>query len=74
MRFDISGHQARSQRRSERKRLAHATLAAALAGALSLMFSFALGVQDASWSEAWRGAGSAYTLFGAQDSGSLRQG
>ena len=73
MRFDISGHQARLQRRSERKRLAHATLAAVLAGAVSLMFSFALGVQNASWEEAWAGVGGAYTLFGS-DSGRPREG
>ena len=74
MRFDFSGRQASLQRRSRRKRVAHATLAAVVAGAVSLMFSFALELQDASWSEAWTGAGSAYTLFGAQDSGGPRQG
>ena len=74
MQVDFSGQQARSQRHSRRKRVAHATLAALLAGAVSLMFSFAMGLQDAGWTEAWTGVGHAYTLFSSQQSGSPRHG
>ena len=53
MQIDFSGQQASSPRHSRRKRAAHATLAAMLAGAVSLIFSFAMGLQDAGWTEAW---------------------
>lgn len=68
MQVDFSGQQASSQRHSRRKRVAHATLAAMLAGAVSLIFSFAMGLQDAGWTEAWTGVGHAYTLFGSPES------
>ena len=74
MQVDFSGQLASSQRHSRRKRVAHATLAALLAGAVSLMFSFAMGLQDAGWTEAWTGVGHAYTLFSSQQSGSPRHG
>lgn len=71
MQVDFSGQQA-SSRHSRRKRVAHATLAAMLAGAVSLIFSFAMGLQDAGWTEAWTGVGHAYTLFGSSESGRPR--
>jgi len=74
MQVDFSGQQASSQRHNRRKRVAYATLAALLAGAVSLMFSFAMGLQDAGWTEAWTGVGHAYTLFSSQQSGSPRHG
>ena len=37
------------------------------AGAAGLIFSFAMGLQDAGWSEAWTGVGHAYTLFSSPE-------
>lgn len=64
MQVDFSGLPASSQRQSRLKCVAYATLASLLAGAVSLMFSFAMGLQDAGWAEVWTGVGRAYTLFG----------
>jgi len=72
MQVDFSRQPA--SRQSRRKRIADGTLAALLAGAVSLMFSFALGLQDASWTDAWTGVGQAYILFGSHESGRPRQG
>ena len=74
MQVDFSGQRASSQRQSRRKRVAYATLASLLAGAVSLVFSFAMGLQDAGWVEAWTGVGHAYTLFSWQESGIPRHG
>ncbi len=68
MQVDFSGQRASSQRQSRRKRVAHATVASLLAGAVSLMFSFAMGLQDARWAEVWTGVGHAFTLFSLQES------
>jgi hypothetical protein len=72
MQVDFSGQQASAQQHSRRKRVAHAALAAMLAGAVSLIFSFAMGLQDAGWNAAWTGVGHAYTLFGSPESGGQR--
>ena len=74
MQVDLSGQRAGSERQSRRKRVAYAAVASLLAGAVSLMFSFAMGLQDARWAEAWTGVGHAYTLFSSQESGSHRRG
>ena len=74
MQVDFSGQRASSQRQSWRKRVAYATLASLLAGAVSLLFSFAMGLQDAGWAEAWTGVGHAYTLFSSQQARSPHRG
>ena len=74
MQVDFSRQRASSERQGRRKRAAYGTLAALLAAAVSLMFSIALELQDAGWTDAWTGVGHAYLLFGSQQSDSPRQG
>ncbi len=74
MQVDCSGQRAIPQRQSRRKRVAYATFASLLAGAVSLMFSLAIGLQDARWAEVWTGVGHAYTLFSAEGGGGPRFG
>ena len=74
MQVDFSVQRASSKRQSRRKRVAYAAVASLLAGAVSLMFSFAMGLQDARWAEAWTGVGHAYTLFSSQQARSPHRG
>ena len=71
MQIDFSVQQAGSKKQSPRQRAAHAAVALLLASAVSLVSSFAMGLQDAGWAEAWTRVGHAYTLFSAQESRTL---
>lgn len=74
MQVDCSLPPASSKGQNGWKRVSRAAVASLLAGAVSLMFSFAIGLQDARWAEAWTGVGHAYTLFSSQESRSPDHG
>ena len=74
MQVDCSGQREVSKRPSRPNRVAHATFATLLAGADSLMFSLAIGLQDTRWAEVWTGVGHASTPFSTQESGGPGRG